>query len=45
VLTGAMIPYEIANSDALFNLGFACGVAQTCRRRLRGDERQGVRVG
>jgi hypothetical protein len=31
VLTGAMIPYEIANSDALFNLGFACGVAQTCR--------------
>lgn len=29
VLTGAMIPYEIAGSDALFNLGFACGVAQT----------------
>ena len=29
VLSGAMIPYEIANSDALFNLGFACGVAQT----------------
>ena len=29
VLTGAMIPYEIDNSDALFNLGFACGVAQT----------------
>lgn len=29
VFTGAMIPYEIANSDALFNLGFACGVAQT----------------
>ncbi|TFW28235.1 asparaginase domain-containing protein [Massilia horti] len=29
VLTGAMIPYEIANSDALFNFGFACGVAQT----------------
>ena len=29
VLTGAMIPYEIANSDALFNLGFACGVVQT----------------
>jgi len=23
VLVGAMIPYEIANSDALFNLGFA----------------------
>lgn len=29
VLTGAMIPYEIANSDALFNLGVAVGVAQT----------------
>ena len=29
VLTGAMIPYEIANSDAMFNLGFAAGVAQT----------------
>ncbi|MBI3229424.1 MAG: asparaginase [Burkholderiales bacterium] len=29
VLTGAMIPYEIANSDALFNLGQAVGVAQT----------------
>ncbi|NRR33371.1 asparaginase [Oxalobacteraceae bacterium] len=29
VLTGAMIPYAIDNSDALFNLGFACGVAQT----------------
>jgi L-asparaginase len=29
VLTGAMIPYEIANSDALFNLGFATGAAQT----------------
>jgi L-asparaginase len=29
VLTGAMIPYEIDNSDALFNFGFACGVAQT----------------
>lgn len=28
VVTGAMIPYEVANSDALFNLGFACGVAQ-----------------
>lgn len=28
VVTGAMIPYEIANSDALFNFGFACGVAQ-----------------
>lgn len=29
VLTGAMIPFEIAGSDALFNFGFACGVAQT----------------
>jgi L-asparaginase len=28
VFTGAMIPYEIANSDALFNLGYAAGVAQ-----------------
>ena len=28
VFTGAMIPYEIDHSDALFNLGFACGVAQ-----------------
>ncbi|WP_395825328.1 asparaginase domain-containing protein [Collimonas sp.] len=28
VLTGAMIPYAIDNSDALFNFGFACGVAQ-----------------
>ena len=28
VLMGAMIPYEIANSDAFFNFGFACGVAQ-----------------
>ncbi|SFH73671.1 L-asparaginase [Collimonas sp. OK307] len=28
VVTGAMIPYSIANSDALFNFGFACGVAQ-----------------
>ncbi|HEY8025079.1 MAG TPA: asparaginase domain-containing protein [Burkholderiaceae bacterium] len=28
VLTGAMIPYEIANSDALFNFGFACAGAQ-----------------
>ena len=28
VLTGAMIPYEIVNSDALFNFGFACGVVQ-----------------
>jgi L-asparaginase len=29
VLTGAMIPYEIAQSDALFNFGFACACAQT----------------
>lgn len=29
VLTGAMIPYEITGSDALFNFGFAAGVAQT----------------
>lgn len=29
ILTGAMIPYEIANSDALFNFGFACAAAQT----------------
>ncbi|MEC5215373.1 L-asparaginase [Actimicrobium sp. GrIS 1.19] len=29
IITGAMIPYEIANSDALFNFGFACGAAQT----------------
>jgi L-asparaginase len=28
IFTGAMIPYEIANSDAMFNLGFACGVAK-----------------
>jgi L-asparaginase len=28
VLTGAMIPYAIDGSDALFNLGFACGAAQ-----------------
>lgn len=29
VFTGAMIPYSIANSDALFNLGFATAAAQT----------------
>ncbi len=29
VLTGAMIPYDIAGSDALFNLGFALGAAST----------------
>ena len=28
VLTGAMIPYQIAESDALFNLGFACAAAR-----------------
>lgn len=28
ILTGAMIPYEIADSDALFNFGFACAAAQ-----------------
>ncbi len=28
VFTGAMIPYAIANSDALFNLGFASAAAQ-----------------
>jgi L-asparaginase len=27
VLTGAMVPYELSGSDALFNLGFALGVA------------------
>lgn len=27
VLTGAMVPYEIAGSDALFNLGFAVACA------------------
>jgi len=28
VFTGAMIPYNVADSDALFNLGFACAAAQ-----------------
>ena len=28
ILTGAMVPYEIKDSDALFNFGFACGIAQ-----------------
>ena len=27
ILTGAMVPYRIARSDALFNLGFACAAA------------------
>ena len=29
VLTGAMVPYDVADSDALFNLGFAAGCART----------------
>ena len=29
VLTGAMVPYAISGSDALFNLGFACACAET----------------
>lgn len=28
VLTGAMIPYSVSGSDALFNLGFACSAVQ-----------------
>jgi L-asparaginase len=28
VLTGAMVPYEVRGSDALFNLGFAFAAAQ-----------------
>ena len=28
VLTGAMVPYDVADSDALFNLGFAIAAAQ-----------------
>jgi L-asparaginase len=28
VLTGAMVPYAITASDALFNVGFACAAAQ-----------------
>jgi L-asparaginase len=27
VVTGAMVPYEVAGSDAMFNLGFALGCA------------------
>ncbi len=30
VLTGAMVPYLIDESDALFNLGFACACAKLC---------------
>lgn len=29
VLTGAVVPYAVAQSDALFNLGFAIGCART----------------
>lgn len=29
VITGAMVPYDIADSDALFNLGFATAAVQT----------------
>ena len=29
VITGAMVPYDIAGSDALFNLGFAAAATQT----------------
>jgi L-asparaginase len=29
VITGAMVPYTIAHSDATFNLGFALAAAQT----------------
>ena len=32
VLTGAMVPYEVAGSDALFNLGFAIGCAKALPR-------------
>src|SRR5690554_5887138 len=28
VLTGAMVPYAVANSDAIFNLGCAVGAVQ-----------------
>ena len=31
VLSGAMVPYRIDDSDALFNLGFACAAASLCR--------------
>ncbi len=31
VLTGAMVPYLIDDSDAFFNLGFACACAQLAR--------------
>lgn len=32
VLTGAMVPYEISDSDALFNLGFALAAVQLSAR-------------
>jgi L-asparaginase len=28
VLMGAMVPYAVRGSDALFNLGFACAASQ-----------------
>jgi L-asparaginase len=28
IITGAMVPYVIQQSDAQFNFGFACGVAK-----------------
>jgi L-asparaginase len=31
VMTGAMVPYAIAHSDATFNLGFALAAAQTLK--------------
>lgn len=34
VITGAMIPYCISKSDALFNFGFACGVVQTLSQNV-----------
>ena len=30
ILTGAMVPYLVDSSDALFNLGFACASAKLC---------------
>jgi L-asparaginase len=29
ILTGAMVPYEVRGSDALFNLGFAVSAAKS----------------
>ncbi len=31
VLTGAMVPYLVDDSDAFFNLGFACGAARLAK--------------